>query len=140
MTSERGYTDMQTVQHLPSQFSELEQFLPWALATEALRLERREKSTLEDIRTFYGAVLSRIEEVIEHFRQADTSAKGGKGIAEETNNLYTLMLAFADASLSIELHKSHTVPDGMAWDVWQPEHDSADWQAKPKIRLQPVTP
>lgn len=126
---------MKTTTTLPAPFKDLERFLEWALPTESQRLQKRETSTLADIREFYDAMLARFQDVIDHFRQSDKASVAGQVAEPETHNLYVLMLAFADASLSVELHKSHTVPDGMPWDVWKPEHDSPDWLAKPKIRL-----
>lgn len=123
---------------LPAPFKELEPYLDWALPSESQRLQKREASTLAEIREFYDAMLARFQDVIDHLRQSDNASGTGHSVDVETQNLYVLMLAFADASLSVELHKSHTVPDGMPWDVWKPEHDSPDWLSKPKVRLQPT--
>ena len=45
---------------LPAQFHELEQWKEWSLATEQERSARRQASTMEDIKTFYNAMLARM--------------------------------------------------------------------------------
>jgi hypothetical protein len=79
-----------------------------------------------------------MESILEHFRACDRDIAAGRSLAPERANLFTLMLAFSDASLSIELHRSHTVPDGLGWDVWKPELETTGWQQKPKIDLLPA--
>ena len=54
-----------------------------------------------------------------------------------TKNLFVLMQALSDVALSVELHKSPTVPDGLPWDMWRPEHETVGWKRKPKVRLFP---
>lgn len=123
---------MTSKQTLPAKFDGLNTFLDWALPTETLRLSKRESSSLEEIREFYGAMLTEMPEIIAYLRAAASYAEADAA----TRTLYTLMLSFADASLSIELHKSPTVPDGMPWEIWKPEHETPSWHSKPSIALQ----
>jgi len=123
---------MTSKQTLPAKFNGLHAFLDWALPTETLRLSKRESSSLEDIREFYDAVLAEMPDIIAYLRNAASYAEADAS----TRTLYTLMLSFADASLSMELHKSPTVPDGMPWEIWKPEHETPSWQRKPPIALQ----
>lgn len=125
---------------LPAQFRHLEEFLDWALPTETQRLQKRESCTMEEIREFYDAVLPNTSAIFDYFRATETASGGADKVNSETRMLFTLMLAFSDASLSIELHKSPVVPDGMPGDKWKPEHDSPDWKKKPKIKLTPRVP
>ncbi|VTU37656.1 hypothetical protein H4CHR_04226 [Variovorax sp. PBS-H4] len=127
-----------TTKKLPPAFAELEEYLAWALPTETQRLQKRETSTLPEIRAFYDAVLPHADAIMEHFRCVDRAAAAGTAVPAETRHLFTLMLAFSDASLSVELHRSPTVPDGMHWDLWKPEHETSGWQQKPSIRLFPA--
>ncbi len=120
---------------LPASFAELVEHLDWALPTETLRRQKRESSTFQEITTFYEAVLPRTSAIISHFNAEEAACGGADNVNEETRTLFTLMLAFLDASLSVEVHKSPTVPDGMAGDLWKPEHETAGWQKKPKIKL-----
>lgn len=122
---------------LPEPFQELEEFLDWALPTETLRRQKRESSTMEEIREFYDAVLPKVSAIMDHFRSAEAASGDADKVDDETKALFTLMLAFACASLSIELHKSPIVPDGMPGDIWKPEHETPGWQKKPAIKLFP---
>ena len=122
---------------LPAPFAELEHHLDWALPTETLRRQKRERCTLPEITAFYEAMLSRTSEIVAYFNAQEAACGGADKIDQETQTLFTLMLAFLDASLSVEIHKSPTVPDGMAGDLWKPEHETAGWQKKPKIKLFP---
>ncbi len=117
---------------LPAKFDSLNVFLDWALPTEIQRLSKRESSSLEEIGEFYSAVLSEMPEIIAYLRAATSYSEADAS----TRILYMLMLSFADASLSMELHKSPTVPDGMPWEIWKPEHETPGWKRKPAIALQ----
>jgi len=125
---------------LPPAFSDLEGLLDWALPSETLRRQKREASTMEEIGQFYNAMVPRVPAILEHFREAEKECGGPDNISDETKLLFTLMLALAEASLSIEIHRSPSVPDGMPGDLWKPEHETPGWQQKPKIKLFPKTP
>jgi hypothetical protein len=81
-----------------------------------------------------------LPEILNHFRDVEEKFGGPGKVDDETKLLFTLMLALADASLSIEVHKSPIVPDGMPGDIWKPEHETAGWKQKPQIRLFPKAP
>lgn len=125
---------------LPQAFSELEDFLEWALPSETLRRQKRETSSMEEITEFYDAMLARTQQIVAHLTAAEAACGGADKVDRETKTLFHLMLAFLDASLSVEVHKSPVVPDGMAGDLWKPEHETAGWKNKPAIRLFPKVP
>jgi hypothetical protein len=128
---------MRREKKLPVAFSALDDFLDWALPSETQRRQKREACSMEEIKEFYGAMLVELPAILEHFRAAEAVAGDADKVDPETQLLFTLMLAFADASLSIEIHKSPIVPDGMPGDIWKPEHETAGWKQKPPIRLFP---
>ena len=128
---------MRTEVTLPAPFADLEDYLDWALPTETLRRQKRESCSLPEITEFYEAMLPRTSEIVAYFNTQEAACGGADKIDQKTKTLFTLMLAFLDASLSVEVHKSPTVPDGMAGDLWKPEHETAGWQKKPKIKLFP---
>ncbi|WP_397473589.1 hypothetical protein [Pusillimonas sp.] len=128
-----------TSQKLPPAFADLEPFMDWAQPTEFQRLQKREESTMEAIKAFYDAAQPKAAAAIEHFHEVDEKTSQGHAEPDaETMNLYTLMLGLAEASLAIEVHGSTTVPDGLAWHVWKPEHETSAWQQKPKAQLFPA--
>ena len=122
---------------LPAQFVALEDYLDWALPTETLRRQKREASTLEEINQFYDAMLQRSREIVDYFDAHEADVGGADKINLNTKTLFNLMLGFLDASLSVEVHKSPVVPDGMPGDLWKPEHETAGWRNKPPIKLFP---
>ena len=128
---------MKLVKSLPAAFAELEPYLDWALPSETLRRQYRESLELDEITEFYNAMLVRAPEILDHFRKSETDAGGPDRVDAPTRTLFTLMLSFSEASLSVEMHRSPTVPDGMPGDIWKPEHETAGWKNKPKIRLMP---
>ena len=128
---------MKLVKSLPAAFAELEPYLDWALPSETARRQYRESLELDEITEFYRAMLDRASEILDHFRKAETEAGGPDRVDAPTRTLFTLMLSFSEASLSVELHRSPTVPDGMPGDIWKPEHETAGWKNKPKIKLMP---
>jgi hypothetical protein len=128
---------MKAKKSLPAQFQQLEEFLDWALPSETQRRQHRESCDMEEIGEFYDAVLPQVSAILEHFRAAEAASGGAENVDAETKLLFRLMLAFSCASLSVELHKSPVVPDGMPGDIWKAEHETEGWQKKPKIRLFP---
>lgn len=122
---------------LPPAFSDLQQYLEWALPSETQRRRKRESSSMEEIREFYDAMVTKLPAVLEHFKAAEERAGGPDNVDDETKLLFTLMLGFAEASLSIEVHKSPTVPDGIDGDMWKPEHETVGWKQKPAVKLFP---
>lgn len=128
---------MKSKKSLPQAFKDLEEYLDWALPTEAKRLQHREGRSMEEICEFYDAVLPKANAILDHFRAAEAVSGGPDKVDKETKTLFTLMLAFSCASLSIEMHKSPTVPNGLPWDVWEPEHETSGWKNKPKVKLFP---
>lgn len=128
---------MKSVKKLPPKFAEFEPFLDWAKPSETQRRQFRESLEMAEIIEFYDAVLPRAATVFDYFREAEAEAGGADHVGSETRALFTLMLAFSEASLSVEIHKSPVVPDGMPGDVWKPEHETPGWKKKPKIRLTP---
>ncbi len=129
---------MRTKKELPHQFEFLEEYIEWAIPDEVKRLEFREGLSFEDIQEFYNAVLPHAKSIIDYFGEIDeqgSSLDSGDHLRAE--NLLNLMKGFSDAALSVELHKSPSVPDGLHWSVWKPEHGMADWKSKPRVRLFP---
>lgn len=55
---------------LPDAFRELESFVPaWALGRYSERTKKRVSSSMGEIRTFYGAMMPRLDEIIEHLNR-----------------------------------------------------------------------
>lgn len=92
---------------LPEQFRELEQWRAWSLATEQERSDRRQASTMEDIKAFYAAMLARMEEVLPYLDQFSVDA-----LPEDATRLFYLMLSLAEVAPAVEQFGQPSVVDG----------------------------
>ena len=93
--------------HLPKQFHGLEQWLAWSLATEQERSDRRQASTMDDIKAFYDAMLARMEEVLPYLDQFSVDA-----LPEDATRLFYLMLSLAEVAPAVEQFGQPSVIDG----------------------------
>ena len=85
---------------LPDGFQDLAPWLDWALEPERARTEKREASSMAEIRAFYDAVLPRLEEAIRHledFRDRD--------MPTPVRHLYLISLSLAEVANLVELYK-----------------------------------
>ena len=85
---------------LPDEFQDLASWLDWALEPERARTEKREASSMAEIRAFYDAVLPRLEEIIRHledFRDDDMPAP--------QHRLYLISLSLVEVANLVELYK-----------------------------------
>ena len=55
--------------HLPKPFADLIPYLAWALPTDCERSVKRQSSTMDEINTFYQAMLPRMEEILSYLEQ-----------------------------------------------------------------------
>ena len=92
---------------LPAQFQELEQWIEWSLATEQERSARRQASTMEDIKTFYNAMLARMEEVLPYLEQFSMDE-----LPEDATRLFYLTLSLAEVAPAVEQFGQPSVVDG----------------------------
>ena len=85
---------------LPEGFQDLAPWLDWALEPERARTEKREASSMEEIRAFYDALLPRLGETIRHleeFRDGDMPAPARR--------LYLMSLSLVEVANLVELYK-----------------------------------
>ena len=85
---------------LPEEFADLAPWLDWALEPERARTEKRQASSMAEIRAFYDAVLPRLEEMIrylEDYRDGDMSAP--------QHRLYLISLSLVEVANLVELYK-----------------------------------
>ena len=85
---------------LPEAFQDLAPWLDWALEPERARTEKREASSMAEIRAFYDAVLPHLEEMIRHledYRDGDLPAP--------QHRLYLISLSLVEVANLVELYK-----------------------------------
>ncbi len=92
---------------LPKAFRDLEQWLPWALATEQERSNKRQTSTMAEIQAFYDALLIRTEAILSYVEQFPLD-----NMPEDAQRLFCLTLSLAEVAPAIELFGQPAVLDG----------------------------
>ena len=92
---------------LPEQFKDLEKWIDWSLETEDERSDRRQASTMEDIKAFYDAMLARMEEVLPYLEQFSLDA-----LPEDATRLFYLTLSLAEVAPAVEQFGQPSVVDG----------------------------
>ena len=85
---------------LPEAFQDLAPWLDWALEPERTRTEKREASSMVEIRAFYDAVLPRLEEMI---RYLEDHRDGG--MPAPARRLYLISLSLVEVANLVELYK-----------------------------------
>jgi hypothetical protein len=91
---------MNPATNLPQAFGELERFVPyWALETNDARRVARSSASMEDIRAFYDAVVTRAEEAIAHCEQFELGQ-----MPADSERLFKLLLAMNHAAIAVEMH------------------------------------
>ena len=93
---------------LPEGFASLERFAEtWVLPDAAARMARRQASRIEDLRTFYNAMLTMGEAALAWLRGFELGA-----LPPEGERLLKLMLALAEVAPAVEWYDDPRVFDG----------------------------
>jgi hypothetical protein len=86
---------------LPTQFEDLARFADWALDSERARNRKRLASSMQEIRTFYDALLPRVDEALEYLNRFPLDA-----LPAAERNLLNLTLSLAEVANAVELFKT----------------------------------
>ena len=97
---------------LPHEFSDLEVWVQdWALTSEAARYQKLHTVTLEQLKPFYDAMLSRIDSVLTYLDQYTISKLPADALI-----LYNLAMTFAETAHPLDLNwKDVDFPDAYPW-------------------------
>ncbi len=96
---------------LPAEFSDLEVWSDWILATEEERYAKRLSSTMAEMQAFYDAAFPRLEALMEHARNVPL---GDRPVGDADRNLAHLAFSLVTASFPVEAWKQPHVPDSGA--------------------------
>lgn len=94
--------------NLPTEFSELEIFVDWALPTQATRLSKRLSSSMEETMIFYNAMVPHIESILAYL---DKYPLGG-AMPKEAKKLADLAYSLAMVGPAVEMFKQPAVVCG----------------------------
>ncbi|AHG65225.1 hypothetical protein [Advenella mimigardefordensis] len=92
---------------LPEQFSSLNDYKQWALATETLRNDMRHRSSMQDIEAFSQAMLAQLDDALAYL---DTFEQ--EPLPEQAQALMSMVLALAEVAPAIEFYGQQAVIDG----------------------------
>lgn len=85
---------------LPSGFEELEAFVDyWVRDTSHERLQQRSSATMEEIKSFYDAMLARAEDAIAHCEAFPLD-----DMPEDAERLFKMLIALGQAAIAVEMH------------------------------------
>jgi hypothetical protein len=97
---------------LPAGFEELEPLLDWNLDTMAERRDRRMQATMEELDSFYQALLPHMDAVLEHLAGVDMSAP----IDDGSQALLNLSKSLAEVAPAVEQFFEPTISYGYQMD------------------------
>ena len=88
---------------LPAGFHDLAAYLAWALPTEHARRAKRAASNMAEIKTFYDAMLARMEAVLPFLAQHSVEQ-----VAPAVQRLFLLATALAEIAPAVEMYGEPT--------------------------------
>ena len=92
---------------LPEQFRDLEPYLEWSLASERERSAKRQASSIAALKTFYDAMLPRMEQVLPFLAQFSLG-----DVDDRVQRLFLLSLSLAEVASAVENFGQARVVDG----------------------------
>lgn len=84
---------------LPEQFADLERFIDWSLPKETERNHKRLTSTMEELQTFYDAMLLRIEPILDYLNQFPLNQ-----MSDDAQRLMHLTFSLCEAAFAVEVY------------------------------------
>jgi hypothetical protein len=94
---------------LPPEFSDLEPYGAWCLATERERYAKRLASGMDEMQAFYDAAFPRLEEAMSYLEGHDIDA-----LPDDAAQLLWLCYSLINVSFPVEVWRQARVPDSGA--------------------------
>jgi hypothetical protein len=94
---------------LPAEFTDLQPYADWDLATEPERYAKRLASTMPEMQAFYDAAFPRLEDAITYIDKFALSE-----LPEDARSLMHVMQSLVMVSFPVEVWKQPRVPDSGA--------------------------
>ena len=105
--SNSSLSDFAMKNPLPDEFQDLAPFLEWALASEQERSAKRQACTIKEIKTFYSAMLQRLEEILTYLDHYPI-----ENVPADADTLFRLTLSLAEVAPAVENFGQPGVVDG----------------------------
>ena len=91
---------------LPELFGDMAPFLDWALEPERARTEKMSSASMDEILSFYNAMMPRIGEILDYLQDHfDGYQDGNGGKLEPGYHLYLMSLSLVEIAILAELYK-----------------------------------
>jgi len=101
---------------LPAGFGELEPFVAdWAVARSSKRATKRWASDMDEINSFYTAMLSHLESALDHLDTFDLDT-----MPEPERRLFHLTLSLAEIAGAVEVYAQPRVPYAFPPERYRP--------------------
>ena len=94
---------------LPAEFSDLEVYADWSLATEAERYAKRLSSTMDEMQAFYDVAFPRLEDAMSYLDAFDLDK-----LPADATRLLWLLYSLVNVSFPVEVWRQPRVPDSGA--------------------------
>ena len=92
---------------LPEAFRDLELWLAWSLETEKERSDKRQASSMDELKAFYDVMLARMEAILSYLEQFPLD-----DLPADAHRLFLLTLSLAEVAPAIEQFGQPQVVDG----------------------------
>tara|TARA_B100000530_G_C15712922_1_gene390702 strand:- start:277 stop:594 length:318 start_codon:yes stop_codon:yes gene_type:complete len=92
---------------LPKKFTQLEPWVDWALPTMRERSERRASSNMNELQSFYNAVLPHLSDILAYMAKVPVEDN-----QEHNNKLLDLTKSLAEVAPAIELFEEPVISNG----------------------------
>lgn len=101
---------------LPEAFEALAPFVDgWTLTSEKDRFLKLHSVSLDELRTFYDAMLPRLEEALQYLNQYKIDE-----LPEDARTLYDMAMTFAETAHPVDLKwKDVDFPDAYTWQKFE---------------------
>ncbi len=86
---------------LPKRFADLEPFMEWSLPTEAQRIAMRLDRSDEELRSFYNAMLPKLDDIARYLNQFPLDR-----MPDDAERLLDLARSFMEVAQSVEYGRS----------------------------------
>ncbi len=104
-----------STRRLPPDFEDLEPYLDWALPGEASRGRKRASSPMQEIQSFYDAMLPRMEAVMGYLNAFPLNE-----LSAEAQRLMNMALSLAEIGPAVEFYGEPAVIDGFPTERFVP--------------------
>ena len=103
---------------LPEGFEDLSPWVDWALEPERARTAKKVESSMEELRTFYDAMMPRLEEIMAYL----DGFPGGDERPAPAHRIYLMSLSLVEVANLVEIYKRREIVEACDPLHFNPQH------------------